>query len=153
MSRSYAYLRCFHPLCLARVTYWWAHLMHICGAWSAAYMHFYGASAHFAQFEWPIDEQILCIFTVLPLTLPSWSDLLESRSYAYLRCFRSLCLARVTHWWAAFMHIYGHFAYLEWPVDSRSYAYLRCFRSLCLVRVTSWSAAYMHFYGASAHFA
>ena len=100
MSRSCVYLRCFRSLCLARVTYWWAHLMHICG----------------------VDQQLMCIFTVLPLTLPSLSDLLMSRSYAYLRCFRSLCLARVTHWWVAFMHIYGasaHFAYLEWPVDEQ----------------------------------
>ena len=43
---------------------------------------------------------------VLPLGLVAggaWA----SRSYAYLRCFRSLCLAGVTYWRADLMHIYG----------------------------------------------
>ena len=32
-------------------------------------MHIYGASAHFAWLERPVEKQILYIFTVLPRTL------------------------------------------------------------------------------------
>ena len=99
---------------------------------------------------------MLCIFTVLPLSLPSWDDHWESRFYAYLRCFHSVCLLGMTSGKAYFMHIYGasaQLAFLGWPLGEHIYAYLLGFRSVCLLGITSGRADFMHIYGASAQFA
>ena len=90
---SYVYLRCSRLLCLPKVVLGGADFMHMCGA-----------SALFDHLEWSPEEQILCIFAVLPLTLGTR---------------RWLCRAD-------FMHICGasaRFEHSEMTLQSRCYAY------------------------------